>query len=175
MEAIVKSQYMSYEATRLAAPPRIESSPDLRRIYWPLQGTFPSALAVMKTRRSALEEMEPLVSEDGTWHEILSQSMFEPKVSYMDVVCEVLVDYEINWGFWHTEEEHASAELVAYSDLDPEVQTQIAGTANQDDNEYLMRCCGQDRPMNKHNKSLRVTPSINNEFVTIFDYVSGML
>lgn len=33
-------------------------------------GMFPSALSVMKTIRSALQEMEPLQRGDGSWHEL---------------------------------------------------------------------------------------------------------
>lgn len=48
------------------------------------------------------------------------------------------------------------------------------GDWEEDSNaEFLVACCGEDRPMRKLDKKLTVKPSADNDFVTVYDYVSG--
>jgi hypothetical protein len=46
------------------------------------------------------------------------------------------------------------------------------GWESDSDTEFLVRCCGEDRPLRKAAK-LVVTPSAGNHFVTVQDYVGG--
>jgi hypothetical protein len=121
----------------------------------------------MKSTRGALEEMEPLLRPDGSLHEVLSQSLTEPKISSIDVSIRLLNQYESDWVAWHEEDE--IAEFITYGDLDNE--TRPLGRL---DTRYLARCCGQDRPIGKRGLKLHVTPSPGHEFVTIYDYLSGV-
>lgn len=153
-------------------------SEDFRRLCWPLSGTFPSALAVMKTMRGALEEMEPLHRGDGSWHEIALLPLTEPKVSSIKATIPLLDQYEPDWVRWH--ENHNTSKYVTYGDLDDDTrpfgEQQEDGTWEADsDTEYLAKCCGQDRPVHKNGLAVQVKPSAGGDFVTIRDYVSGML
>ncbi|KZZ92598.1 LysM domain containing protein [Moelleriella libera RCEF 2490] len=165
--------YPSFEELR-SHRQRVVFSEDFKRLYWPLKGTFPIALAVMKTMRGALEDMEPLQRKDGSWHEISSLPLTEPKVSSIKASIPMLNQYEPDWVRWH--EDHEATEYVAYGDLDDD--TRPFGEQQEDstweadsDTEYLARCCGQDRPVHKQGLALQVKPAEGKEFVTIRDYV----
>lgn len=157
---------------------RVGFSEDFKRLYWPLKGTFPIALAVMKTMRGALEDMEPLQRRDGSWHEISSLPLTEPKVSSIKASIPMLNQYEPDWVRWH--KDHEAAKYVAYGDLDDDTrpfgEQQEDGTWEADsDTEYLARCCGQDRPVHKQGLAVQVKPAEGMEFVTIREYVFGIL
>ncbi|KAH8674213.1 hypothetical protein BX600DRAFT_457200 [Xylariales sp. PMI_506] len=55
----------------------------------------------------------------------------------------------------------------------------LRNTADEDgdweadsDTEFLIRCCGDDRPLRKWGLKLTITPSENNHFVTVYDYIN---
>lgn len=149
---------------------RVVFSEDFKRLFWPLRGTFPTALSVMKTMRGALQEMEPLQRGDGSLHEIAFLPLTLPKLSSINAFVPMLDEYEGNWVAWH--KDHAAAKFIMFGDLDDETR---AGTWQADvDTEYLMRCCGQDRPVHKDGLTVQVKPAAGKEFVTIYDYVSSM-
>lgn len=82
---------------------------------------------------------------------------------------------------WHGE--HVGGEFepqyVTYGDLSDEDRP-YANEAKEDgsweedeDKEFLVRCCGEERPLGKRGMKLVVTPSMGNHFVTVDDYASG--
>ncbi|OAQ97538.1 hypothetical protein LLEC1_03609 [Akanthomyces lecanii] len=165
--------YPSFEELRQNKQ-RVVFSEEFTRLYWPLRGTFPTALSVMKTMRGALQEMEPLQHGDGRWHEIVSIPLTEPKVSSIHALIPMLDEYEGNWVAWH--EYHEAAEYVTNSNLDD--NTRPHGEQHEEPLEtepamgYIVRCCGQDRPEYKDGLTVQVKPAAGEEFVTIYDYVS---
>lgn len=132
----------------------------------------------MKTMRGANEAMEPLQDKNKNWHEIALLPLMEPKVSSIKVTIRMLDQYEPDWVMWH--ENHEAAEYLEYGDLDDDTrrfdEQQEDGTWEADsDTPYIARCCGQNRPVHKRGLSVQVTPAAGEDFVTIRDYVSGML
>lgn len=166
MATITPTPYLPFEDTRKSNG--IEFCKDFDRLYWPIKGSFPAALSIMKNPRGALEEMEPLLLPDGSLHEVLSQSLTEPKISSIDISIRSLDQYESDWVAWHEEDE--AAEFVTYGDIDDETRP-----LGHSDTKYLASCCGQDRPIGRRGLKLHVTPPPGNEFVTIYDYVSSKL
>ncbi len=169
--------YPSFEDLRRNRQ-RVVFSEDFKRLCWPLRGTFPIALSVMKTRHGALQEMEPLRRGDGRWHEVTSIPLTEPKVSSINAFIPMLDEYEGNWVAWH--EHHEAAEYVINWNLDDDTQPygeQREDFTSETDSAvgYIVRCCGQDRPEYKDGLTVQVKPSTSEEFVTIYDCVSGML
>lgn len=82
---------------------------------------------------------------------------------------------------WHRD--HAGGEFdpeyVTYRDLSDEDRP-FANDPKEDgsweedsDTEFLVKCCGEDRPLRKRGIKLVVTHSAGNRFVTVHDYVSG--
>lgn len=169
--------YSSFEEL-LSDRQRVRFSEDFKRLYWPLRGTFPAALSVMKTMRGALQEMEPLQSEDGGWHEIAFLPLTEPKVSSVNAYIPMLDEYEGSWVQWH--KDHEAAEYMENWNLDD--HTRLYGKQEEEYNSdtdsfvgYIASCCGQDRPEYKAGLTVQVKPATGIEFVTIYDYISGML
>lgn len=84
---------------------------------------------------------------------------------------------------WHGmhEGEWASQEYVTYGDLSDEHRPYVEEPKEDDemnweedsDKEFLIRCCGEDRPLGKQGQTLVVTPAAGSDFVTVHDYVSG--
>lgn len=150
----------------------------VHRLYWTLSGTFPSSISVMTNRRGGLEPREPLSKADGTWHEIASLSITEPKVSSIEVSIDNFRDWEYEWVIRH--QEHAGAEFVTYGDLDDETrpyaseQYEDGSWESDSDKEFLIRCCGQDRPIRKNELKLLVEPSPGEDYVTIQSYITGI-
>ncbi|TQV90078.1 LysM domain-containing protein [Cordyceps javanica] len=141
--------YPSFEGLRQNKQ-RVVFSEDFSRLYWPLRGTFPTALSVMKTMRGALQEMEPLQHEDGSWHEIASIPLTEPKVSSINAFIPLLDDYEGNWVAWH--EHHEAAEYVKNSNLGARHEYPFETDPAMG---YLVKCCGQDRPEYKDSLTIQ--------------------
>ncbi|KAJ4144213.1 hypothetical protein LMH87_003103 [Akanthomyces muscarius] len=154
---------------------RVLFSEDFKRLCWPLSGTFPTALSVMKTMRGALQEMEPLQRGNGTWHEIAFLPLTQPKVSSINAYVPMLDEYEGNWVAWHRD--HEEAEYVANWNLDD--HTRPYGKQEEDCTSetdsfigYIASCCGQNRPEYKARLTVQVKPAAGKEFVTIHDYLS---
>lgn len=165
---------------------RVLFSPAAKRLYWPLEGVFPSAISVMRTSRS-VGELDPLFRPDisgsgsGTWHEIYSLPLTEPKVSSVEASLRDLDQWESDWLEWHRDHNapEFDAEYITYGDLSDEDRP-YASEPNEDgsweedsDTEFLIRCCKNDRPLRKRGLKIKVTPSAGNNFVTVRDYVSG--
>ncbi len=100
-----------------------------------------------------------------------SLPLTEPKLSTINASVPMLDEYEGNWVAWH--KDHQAVEFVMYRDLDDETRNDSweADLAT----EYPVRCCGEDRPVHKDGLTVQVKPAAGKEFVTIHDYVSGML
>ncbi|TFB05930.1 hypothetical protein CCMA1212_001368 [Trichoderma ghanense] len=179
--------YPSFEELR-SNEERVLFSPAAKRLYWPLDGVFPFAISVMKTARS-VDELGPLFrpdtngsGSDGTWHEISSLPVTDPKVSSVEASVRDLDQWESDWLAWHRD--HTAPEFkpeyVTYGDLSDEDrpyadEPKEDGSWEEDsDTEFLMRCCGDDRPLRKKGRKIRVTPSVGNDFVTVRDYVSAV-
>ncbi|EHK39365.1 hypothetical protein TRIATDRAFT_288158 [Trichoderma atroviride IMI 206040] len=166
---------------------RVLFSPAAKRLYWPLEGVFPSAISVMRTSRSVVE-LEPFFRPDtsgsgsGTWHEISSLPLTDPKVSSVEASLRDLDQWESDWLAWHRDHTASefSAEYITYGDLSDE-ERPYANEPNQDgsweddsDAEFLIRCCENDRPLRKGGLKIKVTSSAGNNFVTVHDYVSAV-
>jgi len=151
-----------------------------KRLFWPIDGEFPAAISVMKTS-STPDSLEPLFQPDpagdsGTWHEISQLPFTEPKVSSVPVSVYDLVHWESSWMEQHRE--HVGNEFITYGEMNDEDRP-YAQEMDEDgnyeadsDTEYLVACCGENRPLQKDVK-LVVQPSLGNPFVTVRDYVSG--
>ncbi|OBT82859.1 hypothetical protein VE02_08560 [Pseudogymnoascus sp. 03VT05] len=162
-------------------------SPATKRLFWPLDGVSPTAISVMKTPRSP-SDLEPYFQLDargsggGTWHEISQVPLTEPKVSSVEVSVYDLDQWEFDWIEWHRD--HAGGEFdpeyVTYGDLSdedrPYANDQKEGGSWEEDSdtEFLVKCCGEDRPLRKRGIKLVVTHSAGNRFVTVHDYVSAV-
>lgn len=179
--------YRSYKELRSSGVPAIFSAAT-KRLFWPLEGVFPTAVSVMKTPRSA-DDLEPFFQSDaggdgsGTWHEISQLPLTEPKISSIEASIRDLDQWEFDWIEWH--KDHTAAEFnpeyVTYGDLSDEDRPYARepkedGNWEEDsDTEFLIKCCGDDRPLRKRGQKLMVTPSAGDgHFVTVHDYVSGM-
>jgi hypothetical protein len=169
---------------------RVRFSPATKRLFWPLDGVFPATISVMKTPRSP-NDLEPFFRPDtegsgsggGTWHEISQLPLTEPKVSSVEASVADLDQWEADWIEWHGHHtaEEFNQEYVTYGDLSDEdrpwaEEPKEDGSWEEDsDTEFLIRCCGEDRPLRKRGLKLVVTPPVGGDhhFVTIHDYVSG--
>lgn len=176
--------YRSFKELRGDPTTAVDFSPAAKRLFWPLDGVFPTALSVMKTPHRA-DDIEPYFQQTltgCTWHEIAQLSLTEPKVSSIEASVYDLEQWEFNWVAWHGyhEGEPANPEYITYGDLSDEDRP-FAKEAKEDgsweedsDTEFLIRCCGQDRPLRKSGQKLVVTPTTaGSHFVTVHDYVSG--
>lgn len=167
--------FPSYEEVQRDLSKRIAFTDAMRRLYWPLQGEFPFNMSAMKRPR-APTELEPLFqpgdsSNDDTWHEVASQPISRPRVSSISVFPRELDDWQANWKNYHLE--HASpetnAEFIRLGDLDIDMRDPEA----DQDAPFLIRCCGEDRPLGKRGLTMTVTPSASGDFVTVKDYICG--
>lgn len=178
--------YRSFEELRRDEV-RVLFSPATKRLFWPLDGVFPAAISVMKNPRSA-DDLELFFQPDtggngsGTWHEISQLPLTEPKVSSVEASVYDLEQWEFDWMAWHKDHDgpEFDQEYVTYGDLDDEDRPYANdpkedGSWEEDsDTEFLVKCCGDDRPLRKRGLKLMVTPSAGSEsFVTVQDYVSG--
>ena len=140
--------------------------------------------------------------DTGTWHEISQLPLTEPKVSSLEVSVFDLEGrrWEFDWAEWHEHHgatyESTSAEYhkrhggdapapirgqqewVTYGDLDDDVrpyakeQKEDGSWEEDSDTEFLIKCCGEDRPLRKGGLKLVVTAG-SEDFVTVRDFVSG--
>ncbi|KJZ72720.1 hypothetical protein HIM_07912 [Hirsutella minnesotensis 3608] len=103
-----------------------------KRLCWPLQGAFPSAMSVMRTARNSAE-LDPFFQPDGsgTWHEISSLPMTNRKVSSIGTLIWDLDQWEFDWVVAHRE--YAAAEYVPYGDLSDEDRP-LAAKPDEDGN-----------------------------------------
>lgn len=178
--------YLSYKELRsVSSVPVILSPNGAQRLFWSLEGVFPTSISVMSDTRTpdSLEpyfQLDPGASGDGsgTWHEISRLPLTEPKVSSVEVSLYDLERWEEAWMTWHREHTAGNAEYVTYEQLSdedrpyPVEMKEDGGWESDSDTEFLMRCCGEDRPLRKAVK-LVVSPSVDNQYVTVHDYVSG--
>ncbi|OAR01722.1 hypothetical protein LLEC1_02843 [Akanthomyces lecanii] len=182
----VEEHYPSYKERRIEEE-RVILSEATRRLYWPLEGDFPSAISVLKpldehdrlASKEELDERVPLFQADtSSWHEIALLPLTEPKVSSIEFSMRDLDQWEGNWLSRHRD--HADtplAELVTYGDLGDEVRPfrmdgEEDGNWEEDsDTEFVIKCCGTDRPLGKGWKKIQVTPTAGHNFVSIRDYV----
>lgn len=173
--------YRSFKELRGDPTVSVVFSPATKRLVWPLDGGFPTALSVMTTPRSA-DDLEPYFQQaPGVWNEIVQQPLTEPKVSSVEASVYDLEQWEFDWVAWHGhhEGEPANPEYVTYGDLRDEdrpyaTEPKEDGSWEEDsDMEFLVRCCGQDRPLRKRGRKLVVTSAAGSHFVTVHDYVSG--
>lgn len=167
-------------------------SPVARRLFWQYEGSFPSAISVMKVSSNA-KELEPLFQPSrtsaaegdggsggdgaggGTWHAIAHEPVTQPPVSSLRAAIEDLDQWESDWLFWH--QDHESAEFVTYGDLSDDDRP-FAEYADEDgnweadsDTEFKIRCCGEDRPLRQRGHELEVKPGGGRSFVSLRDYV----
>ncbi|KAL6822866.1 hypothetical protein J3E69DRAFT_382000 [Trichoderma sp. SZMC 28015] len=178
--------YPSFEELR-SNEQRVLFSPAAKRLYWPLEGVFPSAISVMRTARS-VGEFDPFFTPDtngsgsGTWHEISSLPLTDPKVSSAEASLRDLDQWESDWLAWHRDHTapEFNVEYTTYGDLSDEDRPyanepkEDGGWEEDSDTEFLIRCCGDDRPLRKRGLKIKVTPSAGNNFVTVHDYVRAV-
>jgi hypothetical protein len=169
-------------------------SPVAQRLFWQYDGSFPSAISVMKVSGNATE-LEPLFQPSGTsaaagdggsggngagtglWHAVAHEPVTQPPVSSLRATIEDLDQWESDWLFWH--QDHESAEFVTYGDLSDEDRP-FAEYADEDgdweadsDTDFKIRCCGEDRPLRRRGLELEVKPGDGGAFVSLRDYVQG--
>ncbi|KAF9870785.1 hypothetical protein CkaCkLH20_11684 [Colletotrichum karsti] len=163
---------------------RVDFSPAAKRLFWPLDGVFPTALSVMKTPRSP-DDLEPFFQqtlEGDIWHEIAQLPLTEPRVSSIEASVYDMDQWEFDWVAWHGwhEGEPADPEYVTYGDLSDDhrpyaTEQKEDGSWEEDsDTEFLIRCCGEDRPLGKTGQKLVVRPAEGGHFITVHDYVSAV-
>jgi len=174
--------YPSFRELRSDGLP-VRLSPDAQRLFWLLDGVFPTSISVMKTPRS-WDSLEPYFQPDtegsgsSTWHEISQSPLTEPKVSSVEASVYDLDQWESVWLETHREHTAGDAQYITYGDLSDDerpyaLEMKEDGSWEEDsDTEFLVGCCGEDRPRKKAAK-LVVKPSAGNHFVTVHDYVSG--
>ncbi|KAM7212417.1 LysM domain containing protein [Rhypophila decipiens] len=143
---------------------RVRFSPIIKRLFWPLRRDFPAGISVMKSSRGARDDLGPLFQETddggGIWHEIADLAVSEPK--------------------WHRE--HSDTEYVTYGELDGDIRPYANKQPDEEDGdwekdsdtEFLIRCCGTDRPVRQRRRKTVITPSEGKDFVTVRDYVSSV-
>ena len=160
-------------------------SPAAKRLYWPFDGVFPTAISVMKTPQTA-DDHEPFFrpgteagGSSNIWHEISQLPLTEPKCSSIEASVYDLEWWESDWLEFHRGHSQ-TAEYVIYGDLSDEDRPypkdfKEDGTWEDDDSdtEFLIRCCGEQRPHRKRDIKLVVIPSSGSDFITVHDYVSG--
>lgn len=165
-------------------PPLFERP--FERLIWPIRGDFPFAIFVMKEPYQNVGDPEPLFNtETGEWHEIATQSITDKKISFVEASLENLNEYDDYWMEFHMEHaEHGdgNCESVAYGDLSDDLRGGVPdeereeGSWRRDETsnkEILIRCCDEDRPLDKTNLSVEVRPSPGNDFITVRDYVGS--
>ncbi|GJC94494.1 lysM domain-containing protein [Colletotrichum higginsianum] len=169
--------YRSFEELRGDPTVAVVFTAAAKRLFWPLDGVFPTALS--RGRSRAVLPADPRrrrhLARDR------AAALTEPKVSSVEASVYDLEQWEFNWVAWHThhEGEPANPEYVTYGDLSDEdrpyaKEPKEDGSWEEDsDTEFLVRCCGQDRPLRKRGQKLVVTPAAGGHFVTTHDYVSG--
>ncbi|KAL2283091.1 hypothetical protein FJTKL_10196 [Diaporthe vaccinii] len=148
--------YRSFNELQYNPTVGVYFSPAAKRLFWPLDGVFPTALSVMKTPRSA-DDLEPYFQQTpggGICHEIAQLPMTKPKVLSIEVS---IYDLE------HDEDRPYAAEAK-----------EDGSWEDSSDTEFLIRCCGEDRPLRKRGQKLVVTPAASGYFVTVHDYVSAV-
>lgn len=114
--------YRSFKELRGDPTVAVVFSPAAQRLFWPLDGVFPTALSVMKTSCSA-NDLEPYFQQTlggGIWHEIVQPPLTEPKVSSVEASVYDLEQWEFNWMAWHGHHEGADPVYVTYGDLGDE-------------------------------------------------------
>ncbi|KAK3948342.1 hypothetical protein QBC32DRAFT_177506, partial [Pseudoneurospora amorphoporcata] len=167
---------------------RIIFSPVTERLYWEFDGVFPTAISVMKSYKGASDDLEPFFNPDtGTWHEISQLPLAEPKVSSLKASVYDLDQWEFDWVAYHeyhnTKSRDFGQEYVPYESLDDDVRPQTKeqkedGSWEEDsETEFLIKCCGEDRPLRKRGLKLVVTASQSTgieSFVTVRDFVSAV-
>ena len=160
-------------------------SPGAQRLFWSLEGVFPAAISVMDTANSP-ESLRSFLQQDvvnndidgDTWHEIWHLPLTEPKISSVEVSVYDLEHWEEAWMNWHRGHDEKYAEYVTYGELSdedrpyPAEMREEGGWESDSDTDFLVKCCGEDRPLRKAVK-LVVTHSTANDHVTIHDYLSG--
>lgn len=176
--------YQSFTQTR--AEKGALFSPAARRLYWPLGSDHLSDISVMSTLRydGHLDAFFKPVADgsgNGTWHEIATLPVTEPKVSSIVATLRDLDQWESDWVAWHGGHSgpECNPEHKTYRDLDDEDRP-YANEPNEDgsweadsDTEFLVRCCGEDRPLRKKGLKIEVTPSPGDSFVTVREYLGG--
>lgn len=139
-------------------------------------------MSVMRTARNAGKldhffQPDTNGSGSGSWHEISSLPLTDPKVSSIESSIRDLDQWEFEWVAAH--QDRAAAEYVTYGDLSDEYRPYASepdedGSWEDDwDTEFLIHCCGEDRPLRKRGFRVEVTPSAGNDFVSVRDYVSS--
>ncbi|CAG8953946.1 hypothetical protein HYFRA_00010907 [Hymenoscyphus fraxineus] len=118
-------------------------------------------------------------SGGGLWHEIAQLPLTTRKVSSIVVTVRTLGSrLQAMWEEWHEDHVDQEQEFVTYGDLSDEDRPYRDGAGDgkweeDSDAEFLIKCCGEDRPMVK-NTNLVATPSAGRHFVTIHDYISAV-
>jgi len=162
-----------------SAGEHVDYCKEFRRLHWPLEGEYPAAIFVAAENKMATD-LEPFYNPTtGEWHEIADLPLTIPiKISSIKADIRQLEAYEHDWVELHSQ--HPNAEFVTYGDLDADTRpyaremTEDGSWEEDSDTDYLIRCCGEERPVNTR-ATLTVVPSDGRDCVTIRDYVSGTL
>ena len=182
--ATLQSGYPTYSGLRDEQLP-VCISPDAERIFWPLDGVFPTAISVMKTLKST-DALEPYFGGDtsgsgsdsdsnGTWHAISQLSLTEPEISSITVSVMDFEHWEETWLDWHREHlEEPSRQFVLDEDNPKMRMIEDGWETDSDDEGDLVTCCNEERPVAKQAVKLVVNPAAGREFVTIHDYLSAV-
>ena len=112
----------------------------------------------------------------------LEAGLTEPKVSSVEASIRDLDQWESEWLAWHSNHviDDSNPEHVTHGDLNNEdwpyvtEQKGNGGWEEGSDTEFLVKCCGEDKPLRKRGIKLVATSYTGNDhFVMVHDYVSG--
>lgn len=179
--------FPSFNELRSAGTP-VGLSPAARRLHWTLTGDYPSAISVMKTKHydgqlDAFFRLDEGATGSGNWHEIATLPLTEPKVSSIEASLLDLEQWESDWMAWHADHSAPGFGQIywTYADLSDDDRPfrdepdEDGNWEADSDTEFLVSCCGDDRPLRKKGLKITVTPSAGSNFVSVRDYVSGKL
>lgn len=116
----------------------------------------------------------------GTWHEVSQLPISELKSRPSKLPSTNSTNGNLTgWrGMSGMKAPEFGRERVTYGDLDDDIRhyadepVEDGVWETDSDTEFVIRCCGDDRPLRKRGQKLEIKPS--ESFVTVKDYVSGV-
>ncbi|KAH7024400.1 uncharacterized protein B0I36DRAFT_366349 [Microdochium trichocladiopsis] len=180
--------YPTYEE-HVAAGRWIGTSIPLLHIFWLLNGPLETAVSLLSLQDGIIRQ-EPLFDrQTGKWHPVAECPVTDPKISSITVSVSELDDWDMLWSeaHWNHSDPHLpnGNDSVIWSISEEYRRRHLEWVDNEDEDDEdagynedgaeLVKCCGQDRPLNKE-ATIMVTPSAGGPdagYVTIRDYVSA--
>ncbi|OTA63180.1 hypothetical protein K449DRAFT_381678 [Hypoxylon sp. EC38] len=178
MSTSEKEQLSSFNELRAAHhPPKL--SPEMRRVFWAVDGPLSESVWIMESRNNP-DFLEPYFRGDGerqNWHPVSQAPLTEPKVSSITVHVDELEDWEDNWLNFHQDHSDPDAGNERFEDgkltvLWGELPDYKEGKDEEGRPAHLLMCCGSTRPRGKEG-GMVVKPT-SEDFITVHDYLSTL-